>query len=433
MDRPTEPIWILGAGGHAKVVIETIREAGQFEIGGILDDNTSRHGTTVRGIPIVDSMTPEAVARHGIKHAVIAIGDNRTRERLAERFAGLVSWQTVVHPRAIVDAASTLGDGTVVCAGAVVQPDTTIGRHVILNTASSVDHDCVVGEFAHIAPGCHIAGGVKIGDGVLVGIGSSIIPGCSVNEWSIVGAGAVVVGDLQAKCVATGVPARVTRNLELTARQASIKHVPTQRFKRALDLTAAAIGVVLFSPVMLVVALLIFATMGRPIFFRQTRPGRLGKPFNIMKFRTMSNASGENGQLLSDSERMTAFGSLLRKLSLDEIPQLFNVVRGDLSLVGPRPLLMQYLPLYSKEHARRHDVRPGITGWAQVNGRNSLSWEEKFALDTWYVDNWSLRLDLRIMFRTVLSVFRREGISAAGVATMTTFTGGIEESAPANS
>src|SRR4051812_48699521 len=260
MAQPSEPIWILGAGGHAKVVIEAIREAGGFDIAGVLDDNVSRHGTTLRGVPIVDAMTADAIARHGVKNAVIAIGDNRTRAKLAERFDGLVTWQTIIHPRAIVDASSALGEGTVVCAGAVVQAETAVGKHAILNTASSVDHDCAVGDFAHIAPGCHIAGGVKIGDGVLVGIGSSIIPGCSIERWSIVGAGAVVVGNLPEKCVATGVPARVTRRLDVAPHPPTSKSPSAHRMKRALDLAAASIGVVLLSPVMLMVALLLVAT-----------------------------------------------------------------------------------------------------------------------------------------------------------------------------
>jgi sugar O-acyltransferase (sialic acid O-acetyltransferase NeuD family) len=429
MQRSIEPIWILGAGGHAKVVIEAIRAGGEFEICGILDDNIERHGTTIRGIPIVDSMTSEAIARHQVRNAVIAIGDNRTRARLASELGGLVSWPAVIHPRAIVDSASTLGEGTVVCAGAVVQTDTRIGQHAILNTACSVDHDCDVGDFAHIAPGCHIAGGVQIGDGVLVGIGSSIIPGRGIGNWAIVGAGAVVVANLPASCVATGVPARVTRRIDGSAIAPATPRSYATTAKRAFDFGAAFIGAVLLAPVWLLVAILILATMGRPIFFKQPRPGRDSEPFTILKFRTMRDAIGADGQLLSDAERLTAFGSFLRKLSLDEIPQLLNVLRGDLSLVGPRPLLMQYLPLYSPEQARRHNVRPGITGWAQVNGRNSLDWNEKFALDVWYVDNWSLRLDLRILFRTIFKVFRRDGISAAGVPTMTAFTGGVEEPA----
>lgn len=429
MHGSREPIWILGAGGHAKVVIEAIREAGEFKIGGILDDDVDRHGTALRGVSIVDSMTPDAVNRHQIKHAVIAVGDNKIRSSIAQRLDGFVSWPTIVHPRAIVASGSNLGEGTVVCAGAVVQTDTRIGRHVILNTASSVDHDCVVGDFAHIAPGCHIAGGVCLGDGVLAGIGTSMIPGRNIGQWSIVGAGAVVVVDLPEMCVATGVPARVIRRIDPeTATDPTLRRF-ARSAKRTFDVAAAVIGVVVLTPIWLVVGILILATMGRPIFFRQQRPGRSGKPFTILKFRTMHGAIGTDGELLSDAERLTAFGSLLRKTSLDEIPQLLNVLNGDLSLVGPRPLLMQYLPLFTTEQARRHDVRPGITGWAQVNGRNSLDWEEKFALDVWYVDHWSLWLDLRILARTALKVVRRDGISGAGVATMTAFTGSADKSA----
>ncbi|WP_024813016.1 sugar transferase [Acidovorax sp. JHL-3] len=163
--------------------------------------------------------------------------------------------------------------------------------------------------------------------------------------------------------------------------------------------------------------------LGSPVFFRQTRPGLHGRPFEMVKFRTMTDARGDDGNLLSDAERLTAFGRFLRATSLDELPELWNVLRGDMSLVGPRPLLMEYLPLYSPEQARRHEVRPGITGWAQVNGRNALSWDDKFKLDVWYVDHRSLWLDVKILWLTVKKVLVREGISAAGEATMSKFTG----------
>ncbi len=193
--------------------------------------------------------------------------------------------------------------------------------------------------------------------------------------------------------------------------------------KRALDIVVAALGLVLLSPLLLLIAVAIATTLGRPVFFRQVRPGLHGAPFTLVKFRTMREAFSPDGRPLPDGERLTRLGSFLRQLSLDELPQLWNVLRGDLSLVGPRPLLMEYLPLYTPEQARRHEVRPGITGWAQVNGRNALSWEERFALDVWYVDNWSLWLDAKILVKTVAKVLKREGISGGGVPTMTPFTG----------
>lgn len=197
--------------------------------------------------------------------------------------------------------------------------------------------------------------------------------------------------------------------------------------KRAFDLVAASAALVVFSPVLVAVALLVAAKLGRPVLFRQTRPGLNGRPFAMLKFRTMLDAVDEQGNPLPDHLRLTAFGRLLRSTSLDELPGLVNVVRGDMSLVGPRPLLMQYLPLYSPEQARRHLVRPGLTGWAQVNGRNSLDWTSKFALDTWYVDNRSFALDLRILWMTVRKVVVRDGISAEGEATMRPFTGNQPE------
>jgi len=193
--------------------------------------------------------------------------------------------------------------------------------------------------------------------------------------------------------------------------------------KRALDILAAGIGVILFSPVLCVVALMIWRQMGAPVFFRQTRPGRDGRPFQMVKFRTMRDAFDEQGNALSDSDRLTRLGRFLRASSLDELPELWNVLKGDMSLVGPRPLLMEYLPLYSVEQARRHEVRPGVTGWAQINGRNAISWDAKFALDIWYVDNRSLLLDLKIIWLTIRKVAKREGISAAGEATMSKFMG----------
>lgn len=193
--------------------------------------------------------------------------------------------------------------------------------------------------------------------------------------------------------------------------------------KRAFDLLASTLTVALLAPVIAALALLVYLKLGRPILFRQIRPGQHGRPFALIKFRTMLEANGKDGRQLPDAERLTRFGRKLRATSLDELPGLINVIKGEMSLVGPRPLLMEYLPLYSPEQARRHDVRPGITGWAQVNGRNGISWEEKFALDNWYVDNRSFYLDLKIIAMTLLKVLRREGISADGEATMSVFRG----------
>lgn len=193
--------------------------------------------------------------------------------------------------------------------------------------------------------------------------------------------------------------------------------------KRILDATLAGTGLVAVAPVLGVVAVAIRATMGRPVLFRQERAGYLGKPFILYKFRTMLDPSDPRARGPSDEDRLTRLGAFLRSTSLDELPSLWNVVRGDMSLVGPRPLLMRYLPRYSPEQARRHEVRPGVTGWAQVNGRNALTWPEKFALDVWYVDHWNLWLDLKILAMTVVKVFRREGISAGGYATMPEFMG----------
>ena len=196
--------------------------------------------------------------------------------------------------------------------------------------------------------------------------------------------------------------------------------------KRLLDILGSFSGLLFFAPLIAVVAWLIRRQLGSPVLFRQTRPGLHGNPFQLIKFRTMRNAIGLDGRPLPDSERMTSFGSFLRSASLDELPELWNVLKGDMSLVGPRPLLMEYLPLYSLEQARRHELRPGVTGWAQVNGRNALSWEEKFRLDVWYVDNRSFWLDLKILFMTMRKVVVREGISATGDATMPKFIGSVE-------
>lgn len=193
--------------------------------------------------------------------------------------------------------------------------------------------------------------------------------------------------------------------------------------KRFFDIVLTVCGLLLLSPAILLLMLLVRIKLGTPIFFTQIRPGLQGKLFRMIKFRTMTGARDPDGQLLPDAERLTPFGHFLRASSLDELPELWNVLMGDMSLVGPRPLLMEYLPLYSPEQARRHDVRPGITGWAQVNGRNAISWEEKFKLDVWYVDNRSLWLDIKILWLTVRKVLMREGINAAGEATMPGFMG----------
>ena len=196
-----------------------------------------------------------------------------------------------------------------------------------------------------------------------------------------------------------------------------------KRLKRFLDLALALPAFLIASPVFVaVVGGLAIANRGQ-VFFVQPRPGKGGKIFHIIKFKTMNDLKDEKGELLPDEKRLTVVGKIVRKTSLDEIPQLLNVIKGDMSLVGPRPLLVEYLPLYNEEQMRRHEVRPGITGWAQVKGRNTLSWEEKFTYDVWYVDHLSFALDIKIMFMTILKVFKSEGISAEGVATMSKFRG----------
>ncbi len=193
--------------------------------------------------------------------------------------------------------------------------------------------------------------------------------------------------------------------------------------KRLFDLFLTLLGVVLLSPVLLVLVLLVAWKHGRPVLFRQRRPGYHGRPFNIYKFRSMTNARDAQGSLLPDEQRLTRLGRFLRSTSLDELPELINVLRGEMSLIGPRPLLMQYLERYSPEQARRHAVLPGISGWAQINGRNAITWEDKFRLDVWYVDHWSLGLDMRILLLTLWKVIKREGISQPGHATMEEFMG----------
>jgi lipopolysaccharide/colanic/teichoic acid biosynthesis glycosyltransferase len=199
--------------------------------------------------------------------------------------------------------------------------------------------------------------------------------------------------------------------------------VRSRLLKRALDVTGAAVALAVGAPVLAGVAALVWYDVGRPVLFRQKRPGRDGVPFDCVKFRTMRDAVDATGRPLPDGERLTKIGAWLRATSLDELPELWCVLRGDMSLVGPRPLLMKYLDRYSPEQRRRHDVKPGITGWAQVNGRNASDWETKFALDLWYVDHWSLAVDLRILARTVGAVLRRDGITHPGDATMPEFTG----------
>jgi sugar transferase EpsL len=191
--------------------------------------------------------------------------------------------------------------------------------------------------------------------------------------------------------------------------------------KRVFDVVVSATALVVLAPVMGLIALLVWRTMGRPVLFRHVRPGLHGKPFVMYKFRTMRDLRDAEGKLLPDEARLTPFGRWLRTTSLDELPELVNVLRGEMSLVGPRPLLMEYLDRYTPEQARRHEVKPGITGWAQIHGRNNLSWDERFKLDVWYVDNWSLWLDVKILWRTLWMVLRREGISAQGHATMPRF------------
>jgi lipopolysaccharide/colanic/teichoic acid biosynthesis glycosyltransferase len=197
--------------------------------------------------------------------------------------------------------------------------------------------------------------------------------------------------------------------------------------KRSFDFLVSLCVILLLSPVIALVAWKIRKNLGSPVLFKQLRPGKNGNPFEMIKFRSMKNATDVKGNTLPDAERMTPFGNILRSTSLDELPELWNVLKGDMSLVGPRPLLMQYLPLYSKEQARRHEVRPGVTGWAQINGRNAISWEDKFKLDIWYVDNRSFWLDIKILLLTVKKVLIKDGISAEGHVTIEPFRGGHEK------
>lgn len=193
--------------------------------------------------------------------------------------------------------------------------------------------------------------------------------------------------------------------------------------KRLLDLVLTVPALIILSPLLIVLGFLVRLKLGSPVLFRQMRPGLNEKPFVMLKFRTMSDARDEHGELLPDAQRLTRFGVFLRKSSIDELPEIINVLKGDMSLVGPRPLLMQYLDRYTPEQARRHEVKPGITGWAQVNGRNAITWEEKFKLDVWYVDNWSLWLDIKVVAMTIRKILKREGISQPGQATMEEFKG----------
>lgn len=201
------------------------------------------------------------------------------------------------------------------------------------------------------------------------------------------------------------------------------KHKFYSKIKRILDFTISLVAFIVFSPVLLVVAVLVYIKLGSPIIFKQDRPGKDGKVFKMYKFRTMLDSYNKFGEPLPDEERLTKFGKILRSTSLDELPELINVIKGDMSLVGPRPLLVEYLELYSEEQNRRHDVRPGITGWAQVNGRNSIGWNEKLNLDVEYVDNLSFLLDIKILFLTVYKVFKRDGINQDGNVTIEKFTG----------
>ncbi len=199
-----------------------------------------------------------------------------------------------------------------------------------------------------------------------------------------------------------------------------------KNMKRGFDLIISSLALLLLSPIILFIAVLIRLKLGAPILFRQNRPGLDGKSFTMVKFRTMRDALGSDGQPLPDQERLTRFGAFLRSASLDELPELWNVVKGEMSLVGPRPLLTEYLPLYSAEQARRNEVKPGITGWAQVNGRNAISWDEKFKLDVWYVENQSMWLDIKILLLTVVRILRRDGVNSSETETMPKFTGTLK-------
>ena len=435
----SDSIILFGAGGHAKVVLEVIRQMGAA-VSALYDDDPNLQGKSWHGIPVVGTIAglPTDFAGHG----VVGIGSNPIRQRVVQRFP-LMTWATCIHPQAVVAAGVRPGVGSVVFAGAVIQPDAVIGAHVIINTGTTVDHDCRVGDFAHLAPGSHLGGTVTIGEGAFCGIGSCVIPGKTIGTGATLGAGAVAIGDIPAGVTAVGVPARVFLQKVTKSTKDGLKineplsdhpgpntdislHPPLislSATKRLFDLLLVLVSAPLWLPLLGVLALLVRVKLGGPVFFRQARPGLHGRAFSILKFRTMTNFREVGENLSSDEERLTPFGRLLRASSLDELPELFNVLRGDMSLVGPRPLLMRYLDRYTPEQARRHEVRPGITGWAQVNGRNAISWEDKFKLDVWYVDYHTLALDIKILFLTMWKVFRRQDISAGGHATMPEFMG----------
>ena len=394
--------------------LEALLDMGDTVVVGAVSADGS--GLADLGVPVlgrsddIDKIT----LRQSVNALCVAIGDNEARRRISSKLTESGHHVTLAVSRfSMVSSTASIGPGSQLMPGSVVNAASVIGAGVIVNTNASVDHDCLVGEYVHIGPGAVVGGGVSLGATCFVGLGARVLPGLSIGEGAVVGAGAVVITDVAADTTVVGVPARPIRR-----DGASVTMTQADRFRRLVDVVVGCFGIIVASPVMALSALVIRVTAGRGVIYRQRRLGLAGRPFELLKFRSMRHPRpGREGPEF-DNERLTTVGRWLRATSLDELPSLWNLLRGDITLVGPRPLPVHYWDRFVGDEYERFEVRPGITGLAQVSGRNQLDWPERLATDVEYVRTRSLRGDVRILARTVPAVLGRSGVDHAAGVTM---------------
>ncbi|MCX8129597.1 MAG: NeuD/PglB/VioB family sugar acetyltransferase [Clostridia bacterium] len=425
---------IIGAGGHGMVAAEIAQLMGNWREIVFLDkkeDIKDRIGFPVIGVcEEWEKLDPEKW------DFFVAFGDSGLRLRLIEKLNHRgVTLPILIHPCSTISRFCKLGQGSIVMAGCVVNCQVYVGKGCILNTGCSIDHECILEDGVHISPGAHVGGVVRIGKYTWICIGASISHDITIGAGVVIAAGAVVIDNIPDNVMAAGVPASVKKRLAdaedgesgkavqiadktLKENKRSIhgaKDFPRSiqiLLKRMFDIVFAVFGLMILWPVMACAALYVRIKSPGPVIFKQTRTGYKGKPFIIYKFRTLTNDRDLYGNLLPAAERIKPWGLILRKTDFDELPQLINVLKGEMSLVGPRPLFDHYMRLYTPAQMKRHDMKPGITGLTQVGRSSSLTWKQRFDNDLYYVENWSLWLDFKILFRTFLKMFKKkeEGI-----------------------
>ena len=416
---------IIGAGDFGREIANVVERINcvksEWNLLGFIDDNIEIQGKKIDGYSVIG--TSEWLNnRQDEIYAICSLGVAKTRKKVISKFTNLnIKWATLIDPDARLYKDCEVGAGSIICGGSILAINTKVHNHVIVNLNCTLGHDDIICDYCVINPGVNVSGKVLINECVDLGTGVKAIQGLTVGKNSTVGAGAVVIKDVPENCTAVG-----TTNIKKGKIVIHKKGFYERHIKRIQDFLCALLALIVLSPVFVIIAILVKIKLGSPILFKQERPGLNEQIFTLYKFRTMTDECDEKGELLPDEVRLTKFGKALRATSLDELPELLNIIKGDMAVVGPRPLLVRYLPLYNDDQKKRHLVRPGFTGYAQVNGRNTVSWEDKFAMDVWYANHITFVGDLKIILATVSTVFKREGISSETSATMEEFCGTSE-------